>query len=156
MRAAIAVALAALLMGGCGGTTRLSKAELITRADAVCKGVNDDLGQALRGFGQQDPTDPNTPDDVVRREGQALEKTEATLRAHLKQLRALHPPKDAQDDWNAFLTQTGTATDRFVTRSHRMASGDRHAATEFDGLAPLTAKGDAWARGYGMKVCGQT
>jgi hypothetical protein len=155
VRAVVAVALVAVVVGGCGGTKRLAKADFVKQADAVCKDVTSDLERTTRDF-TQDPTDPNTPDDVLRRDGQALEKAGPTLREHLKELRKLHPPKDAQDDWDGYLRQTGTAVDRFDALSHRMASGDRHAATEFDSLAALTAKGDAWARGYGLKVCGQT
>jgi len=155
VRAIVAVALVALVLGGCGGTTRLSKADFAKQADAVCKDVNDDLERALRGF-SQDPTDANTPDDVVRQEGRALLKEKPTLRDHLKQLHELHPPKDAQDDWDGYLKQIATSIERFLALSQRMANGDRHAATEFDSLSQLTAKGDAWARTYGLKVCGQT
>ena len=78
MRAVVAIALVGLVLGGlvlggCGGTTRLSKAEFVTRADAVCKDVQDELGRAVPA-GSQDPTDPNTSDEVVRQEGKALAK----------------------------------------------------------------------------------
>ena len=88
------------------------------------------------------------------RRGRLLAKAEPTLHAHLAQLKKLHPPKDAQAGWDTYLNETASAIDRFAVLSRRMAGGDRHAATEFDSLTQLSAKGDAWARSYGLKVCG--
>ena len=69
--------------------------------------MSNDLDTALRGF-TQNPTDPNTPDDVVRREGRALVNAEPTVRTHLSELNKLHPPSDARHDWGRYLDQLDT------------------------------------------------
>jgi len=150
----VAVALAGV-MAACGGPTRLSKADFVRRGNAICQRMSNDLDTALRGF-TQNPTDPNTPDDVVRREGRALVNAEPTVRTHLSELNKLHPPSDARHDWGRYLDQLDTAVKRYAALSGRLAGGDRHAATELDSLSEITATGDAWARTYGLHVCGQT
>lgn len=80
---------ATLLLAACGGSDRLSKAELVTKADAICKATRDKL-TALPQL--------QAGADLVA----YARKTTAIAQNTLDQLRALKPPSNLEKPYKTY------------------------------------------------------
>jgi hypothetical protein len=101
MRLTFAVVLVAAVAalagcGGGGGGDRLSKEEFQQRADAICAKYDTKI-QALGS--------PSSPEDIP----QFLEKGIPLIQQGIAELRALKPPEDLEQDYEAMLDETEKA-----------------------------------------------
>ncbi len=144
LRAALALT-AVLALGaiaaGCGSssddssTSDLTKAEWIAKADAICQQGNQEIDQAARQqFGNQKPTAAEVQQFAT---GTALPNTQKQV----DQIKALGAPSGDEDQVNKILDTVQADIDK------AKASGDIENSTFADG--------NALARQYGLKVCGQ-
>jgi ABC-type lipoprotein release transport system permease subunit len=140
LAAAIAVA---GIVAGCGGgddssdttTTSLTKAAWITKADAICQQGNQEIEQAAKQqFGNQKPTTAEVRDFGT---GTALPNTQTQV----DKIRALGAPSGDEDQVNKILDTVQADIDK------AKAAGDVEDTTFADG--------NALAKQYGLKVCGQ-
>ncbi len=128
-----------------GGSSSLTKAEVVRQANAICRTSN----RAIAGMYRPDPDD--TAAAAV-----ALEKVTARQRKTLRQLRALVPPADDASDFGRWLTQIELALDRADVSSRAIAAGDVVTADEANRRGEqIRTDADRFATGYGMTRCAQ-
>jgi hypothetical protein len=137
------VTVVALIVAGCGGgddnsdttTVSLTKAEWIAKADAICQQGNQEIGQAAQQqFGNQKPTADEVKQFGV---GTALPNTQTQV----DKIRALGAPSGDEDEVNKILDTVQADIDK------AKSAGDVEDSTFADG--------NALAKQYGLKVCGQ-
>jgi hypothetical protein len=95
--ALLSVALATLVVVGCGGSSSLSRADLVSRANTICKRVNDKISAAGTA---------TSAADVVRI-GPGIVAAE---QQGLNELRKLKPPSSLKADWNKILADLQVIT----------------------------------------------
>jgi ABC-type lipoprotein release transport system permease subunit len=139
--AAAALLALGVLAAGCGGsdddssTSDLTKAEWIAKADAICQQGNQEIEQAAKEqFGNQKPS---AADVQQFARGVALLGTQDQV----DQIRALGAPSGDEDQVNKILDTVQADIDK------AKEAGDIEESTFADG--------NALARQYGLKVCGQ-
>ncbi|HEY6772011.1 MAG TPA: hypothetical protein VI035_06130 [Solirubrobacterales bacterium] len=131
-----------LIAAGCGGgdddsdtTTSLTKAEWIAKADAICQQGNQEINQAAQQqFGNQKPTAAAVQQFAT---GTALPNTQTQV----DKIRALGAPSGDEDQVNEILDTVQGDIDK------AKSAGDIEDSTFADG--------NALAKQYGLKVCGQ-
>ena len=131
-----------LIAAGCGGgdddsdtTTSLTKAEWIAKADAICQQGNQEINQAAQQqFGSQKPTTAAVQQFAT---GTALPNTQTQV----DKIRALGAPSGDEDHVNEILDTVQADIDK------AKSAGDIEDSTFADG--------NALAKQYGLKVCGQ-
>lgn len=146
VRAAAVVSLAAVLLAACG-EKRLSKDELITQADVICKEANDKLEAAGKQLGQNP-----TPEQI-----QALaEGAIPTINGALTKLRALKPPKDDQQTIDN-LWDKGAAIVPPLRQLADAAKAKDEAAVgvAFQKVEAVNTEFNQLAQSYGFKECGE-
>jgi ABC-type lipoprotein release transport system permease subunit len=133
----------ALIAAGCGGgddnsdstTTSLTKGEWIAQADAICQQGNQEIEQAARQqFGNQKPTAAEVQQFGT---GTALPNTQTQV----DKIRALGAPSGDEDEVNKILDTVQADIDK------AKSAGNVEDSTFADG--------NALAKQYGLKVCGQ-
>jgi hypothetical protein len=93
-RLVLPVALAAALVAaGCGGKSRLSRAEFVQRANAICVKYEQKVTRAMAGI---------NPGDQSQLAG-AIDKALPVIREGNDKLRALAPPKQLQNQYDRWL-----------------------------------------------------
>jgi hypothetical protein len=132
---------AAVIVAGCGGggddssTSSLTKAEWIAKADAICQQGSQTVEQAARQqFGNQKPTAAEVQQFAT---GTALPNTQDQI----DKIKALGAPSGDEDAVNNILDTVQADIDK------AKSAGDIENATFADG--------NALAKQYGLKVCGQ-
>jgi ABC-type lipoprotein release transport system permease subunit len=131
-----------LIGAGCGGgdddsdtTTSLTKAEWIAKADGICQQGNQEINQAAQQqFGNQKPTAASVQQFAT---GTALPNTQTQV----DKIRALGAPSGDEDQVNEILDTVQADIDK------AKSAGDIEDSTFADG--------NALAKQYGLKVCGQ-
>ena len=139
-----AVALAGVMLAGCGGSSYkgLSKADFITQADAICKKFDDQVNAATQGI---DPSaDQQKAVDVLQNQLLPAE------REQVKELRKLKPPKEDRDTIKKMLD----AVDDGVDQADKDLKSDpsKVFADDYD---PFKSANEQ-AQAYGLKECGQS
>jgi hypothetical protein len=139
----VAVLAAGAFATGCGSsddngdsttTASLTKAEWIAKADAVCQQGNQQINQAAhQQFANQKPTAADVQQFAT---GTALPNTQSQV----DQIKALGAPSGDEDQVNKILDTVQADIDK------AKAAGDLEDSTFADG--------NALARQYGLKVCG--
>jgi ABC-type lipoprotein release transport system permease subunit len=133
----------ALMAAGCGGgddnsdttTVSLTKSAWIAKADAICQQGNQEIEQAAKQqFGNGKPTAAD-----VRQFG--TETALPNTQKQVDQIRALGAPSGDEDQVNKILDTVQADIDK------AKAAGDVEDSTFADG--------NALAKQYGLKVCGQ-
>jgi ABC-type lipoprotein release transport system permease subunit len=132
---------AALVAAGCGGggddssTSSLTKSEWIAKADAICQQGNQTINQAAQQqFGNQRPTAAEVQQFAT---GTALPNTQEQV----DKIKALGAPSGDEDQVNKILDTVQADIDK------AKSAGDIENSTFSDG--------NALAKQYGLKVCGQ-
>jgi hypothetical protein len=132
---------AGLIAAGCGGggddssTTSLAKTEWIAKADAICQQGNQTINQAAQQqFGNQKPTAAEVQQFATQT---ALPNTQEQV----DKIRALGAPSGDEDQVNKILDTVQADIDK------AKSAGDIENSTFADG--------NALAKQYGLKVCGQ-
>jgi ABC-type lipoprotein release transport system permease subunit len=133
----------AAVAAGCGGgddnsdttTVSLTKAEWIAKADAICQQGDQQIEAAAKqAFGNQKPTAAAVQQFAT---GTALPNTQSQI----DQIRALGAPSGDEDQVSKILDTVQADIDK------AKAAGDVEESTFADG--------NALAKQYGLKVCGQ-
>ncbi len=128
---------------GCGSsddssddsTSSLTKAAWIAQADAICKAGNQQINQAAQQqFGNQEPT-------AAEVQQFATETALPSTQSQVDKIRALGAPSGDEDQVNKILDTVQADIDK------AKAAGDIEESTFADG--------NALAKQYGLKVCGQ-
>lgn len=123
--AVLAVAALSATVAGCGGGSKtLSKADLATKANAICKAGGDKLNAI---------TPPSNIQDATQAAA-FLDKVVPVISDVTNQLAALKPASDIKADWDAFITAQKAESAEFVAVQHKADAKD---AT---GLTDLTSK----------------
>ena len=143
-RAALASALAALLAGcGGGGGDRLSKAEWVSQADAICKRVNDRLEQTAQ---------PDSLAELVT----VLDDGLTDVRAAVRDLRALEPPEDIEAESDAWLGRVEAAADEIEKARDAAKKPDEEAlSAALERGTKINDDGNRRARALGLKDCAE-
>lgn len=95
--AALALTATALLLAGCGGSSKpLTRAELTTQADAICKRVSAKLASANK--------QASTEQDIARIAPQLASYEQGAL----TELSKLTPPAELENDWKIIITGAQT------------------------------------------------
>jgi hypothetical protein len=93
-RLVLPVAIAAVLVvAACGGTSRLSRAQFVQRANAVCVEYEQKVTRAMAGI------NPGDQSQLAR----AIDKALPVIREGNDKLRALSPPKQLQGRFDRWL-----------------------------------------------------
>ena len=140
MRAHAAAALLLLAFVACGGG--LSRGELVAEGDKICKRVNDQIGK-----------EPE-PKSVAELESLA-KKTVSVSDPAIKDMQALEPPDDLEDDFALFVASLKEQRD--LTARIGEAAADRDVAKIQEiGAAAERAQGEyrEVSRKIGFKECG--
>jgi sugar-specific transcriptional regulator TrmB len=112
----VVLAVTALFVAGCSGSSRLSRSEFVQRANAVCTKYEAKVTRAMAGI---------NPGDQTQLAG-AIDKALPVIREGNDELRALEPPEDLQERFDRWL---------------RIADDEVAAATQLrDGLKKDDAK----------------
>ena len=139
----------ATLAAACGGGTRLTKPELISRGDAICKASQaktDELAGQL-----PDTTTQETLPTIAGVFGQILPVLRDTSHA----LHALKPPKEDEAAIKTWLDDFDRSVDQVDALQKAAASGDPTAFNAaLDQGTALGDQADADATAYGFTVCG--
>jgi hypothetical protein len=136
---ALALAATTLLAPGCGGSSKpLTRAQLIARADPICRTVVEKVNYGAL-----------TPIRIVR----FAARLAAIERRAYEQLAQLTPPASLADDWQLIVDGFKESANDFHMLEHAA-----HPDSEGGRLESLygAVRGKAWtARGDGFKDCGE-
>lgn len=145
-----AVTLAAttgLVLGGCGGgSSGLSRAALATKANAICKSVNDKLA-AL-------PAPSESEIAVASTAAAYFDKLLPIVTSAQHQVEALKPDNDAKTDWDAFVKAEAASTNLLKTVDAKAHAADRSGLTDLQTKGPKTDDAvNAAAEKIGATTC---
>lgn len=133
-----------LLLGACGGDgeERLSKADWIEQADAICARASEDV-EAL--------TEPTKLDEIPEFTDTASEIS----RDALSDLRALQPPEEDQTTVDEMLDLVEQQIEIGEQIGEAAADGDQDEVQRLaDETDPIENEADEKARQYGLDDCG--
>jgi hypothetical protein len=137
----VAVAVAAL--AGCGGGGTLSKADFVSRADAICKRYS----ARIKAIPQ-----PKSPAGIPRFVERALPLT----RKELAELRALRPPAKDAGTVRRILDEFERTIEAGRKLSAAVQKNDRGAFDRANLAGSKAARtADRLARAYGFRSCGK-
>lgn len=143
---ALAVAAVLVAAAGCAkGGGRLTKAEYITRADAICREINEKGGEVSRPTGR----DPEALAEYA-------DKTIEFVEPRVERFKALKGPESDQ----ASIDELNASFDRLISNLKGVAaairSGDREAGRKVTTeLQMAIDKNRRLAKQYGFKECGR-
>jgi hypothetical protein len=148
--AIVSAVLVGSAVGACGGgEERLTKAALITSADAICQRAVDattPLFESLFPTGEEMP-----PADTA---AVPMGKAARILRQEYRDLASLRPPAADEDKYRAILVAYDRAVDDVELSAQRAASGDTNGYLEALGRGNETdAKSRAAMADYGFVTC---
>jgi hypothetical protein len=140
---ALAVLIAGLLAGCGGGSGRLSKAEYVKRADAICAKYNAKLKALAR------PTSIGALPDYV-------DKALPLARRGDDELRSLKPPKDEEQTAKEWLDQNDSVVGSMERLRDAAKKGDRAGIqTALNEATSANQTANRLARRLGLRVCAQ-
>ena len=159
-RLATLLPLAALLAaaagcGGGGGGERLTKAELITQADALCTSYDARAKPIEERFPNVDPTSAETSEDDLRKFADPLHELHDLYSDEVGELRDLNPPEADEDLWDSALDNLQETLDALNDFADAAGDADREGIREaIDAGQKSSDAADKIAQDYGFKVCG--
>lgn len=144
LRSVAAICIAGVVLGACGGGYKgLSKADFVTKADAICTAGQKKLDTISSALGSS----PKLSDVQRVYKGEFA----TSVRSEVTQLRALKPPKADRKTISTMLDNLSTGIDQVtaeVTAAKTLQ--DVGALKEPKSLAAA----DQTANSYGLKSCG--
>jgi hypothetical protein len=158
------IAVLCVLAAGCGGDDnggggeQLTKAEFVTKADAICKEF-DDKGDALKpdlppGV---DPTSASATDEQVDKFGDYLDDVVELFREELDELHDLNPPDELDDQYTkalSLLDETGNEIEEAAEAAH---DADKDKLKEkLEEAGKHGDEADQIAKDIGLKECGSS
>jgi hypothetical protein len=142
-RFALAFVVVLAVVAGCGGSSRLSKAEYAKRADAICTKYNAKLKALSR------PTSIGGLPAYV-------DKALPLARKGDDELRALKPPKDEQQTTKEWLDQNDSVVGSMERLRDAAKKGDRAGIqTALNEASSANRTANGLARRLGLRVCAQ-
>lgn len=128
----------------CGGSSaRLSRADFVQKANAVCGKYNDQLRALPR------PSSAAEFADFVH-------KGKALVRKQFEELRALRPPADLQGAYDRLLATADDEAPILDRMEAAAKGGDLNKAQQLDAkLSAVDARANADARRLGLTVCAE-
>jgi len=146
--AAVAV-VATLVLSACsGGGSRLTKDELIKRADAIC--LDEQSKTAAIGANLGAPTQANLPQYA-----DAFAQALPIFKDMASKLKALKPPEADQATWDQIMSSLDQEIAAVQKAQEAAANGDLAALnTAGQEIGTVDAKASQLAQGYGLQVCG--
>lgn len=125
----------ALTLTACGGEDRLTKAEFIKQADAICTGDDDAIKKVADGL-----TEDSSDEEI----DEAIAGYVAIVKKQVEKLDDLQPPESLEKDVDAMLKSLGEGLDEMEEKGHELIGSDEN---------PL---GDASekAKAIGLEKCG--
>jgi hypothetical protein len=142
-------ALAVVLAACSGGSDRLTKAELITQGDAICKTFSDKAGP----IGQDINTAPSA--DNLPQYATAFGQLDPVFTDMLNGLKALSPPEADQSTWDAI---TSGLEDELAALREAKTAAEGGDLTAFNAAGTKIGQFDnqtsQLATTYGFQVCG--
>lgn len=139
------VALAVLVLAGCGGGdgNRLTREEWTTQADAICQRVNERL---------EETEQPTTMAELVTVLEQGLEDVDAAV----ADLRELEPPEDMEADVDAWIGKVEAASEQIEEARDAAKAQDEEALAEaLEEGTRINDDGNRRARELGLKECAE-
>jgi hypothetical protein len=141
---AAAVALLALVTGGCGGGGRLSKADFQKKANAICKTYNDRITAVF------DTTSPNNPKSLAR----GLDRAVGYLEHGTDDLASLKPPAQYDAKYKQLLRLNHEEILSFKEFASATRKNDLKARTRtIVKLRSQVKDSNRLAHGLGLKIC---
>ncbi len=146
----VAVTVFALVLAACsGGSDRLTKAELITQGDAVCKTFSDKAGPIGQGITAA-PSADNLPQYAT-----AFGQLETVFSDMIDSLKALSPPEADQSTWDSI---TSGLTNELAALREAKTAAEGGDLTAFNAagtkIGQLDGQTSQLATTYGFQVCG--
>ena len=143
MRRIVLVVVIAGLAAGCGGSGRLSKADYVKQADAICTKYNAKLKALAR------PTSISALPAYV-------DKALPLARKGDDELRALEPPKDEEQSAKEWLDQNDSVVGSMERLRDAAKKGDRAGIqTALNEASSANQTANRLARQLGLRVCAQ-
>jgi hypothetical protein len=145
-----ALSVFAVVLAACsGGSDRLTKAELITRGDAVCKTFSDKAGP----IGQDITAAPSA--DNLSQYATAFGQLETVFSDMIDSLKALSPPEADQSTWDSI---TSGLTNELAALREAKTAAEGGDLTAFNAagtkIGQLDGQTSQLATTYGFQVCG--
>ena len=142
-RFALAFVVVLAVVAGCGGSSRLSKAEYAKRADGICTKYN----AKIRAIGR--PT-------AISGLPAYVDKALPLARKGDDELRALKPPKDEQQTTKEWLDQNDSVVGSMERLRDAAKKGDRAGIqTALNEASSANRTANGLARRLGLRVCAQ-
>jgi hypothetical protein len=131
---------------GCGSPKPLTRAQLMSRANAICRSVKAKLEAASKG------QSANTPRQIER----LTAKISGFEQTALAELGKLVPPRALEDDWKRFVAGAGMLAEDIAKVGEYAAAKNATAARQAIASAESTQKQLAVVAGrMGLKDCEQ-
>lgn len=135
-----ALALAATVAGCAGGGERLSRAEFVAQATAICSRAEERVGALPQ---------PETTEEVGTYAREARAITEEGVSA----LRELEPPEELEDGFDRYLEQADEVVALLGELERSATAGDDAEAQRISGRIQDAAEAGAAARAAGIPEC---
>jgi len=130
----LVVACALAFVAGCGGDDNngnggggggeLSQAELVSKANEICREGATKINAKAQDI-QQKVQDAKSAEEQQNAVADVLEQTAKEYDPYLQQLHDLRPPANLQQDWNDFLSGVDKAFDLIPDLADATRDGDR-------------------------------
>lgn len=158
------VTVLAVLAAGCGGGSdggggeRLSKAEFVTKADAICTDFKA-KGEKLKldlpaGF---DPTSASATEEQLDKFGDYIDDNVKLFRTEIDELRDLNPPVDVEDDFNKAVSLLEETADEGEDAAGAAHDADRDKLKEkLAESEKHSNEANTLAKKLGLTVCGSS
>jgi hypothetical protein len=140
----LAASFAALALTACGGGGELSKSELVSKADKICKQTSADLDKI--------PT-PTKPADLA----EYGQKASDAIGEGTDKLKDLKPPSSVEKDYNTFTSAAARQKELASELADVAKSGDRaKIQAVLTKAQKADSEGKTAAKNIGFKECGKS
>jgi hypothetical protein len=145
--AGIAIAATACLIAGCGGggSSKLTKAELVSKESAACKTV----AAGLRGLGDRPSDFATNPTSAAK----YLDKLKAIIDKFDARTKSLVPPDSAKADWNHLVSLLNQATTLLDSADKKAHAKDPSGIQDFNKSNGYGPQLQAAAKKIGVSSC---
>jgi hypothetical protein len=142
---ALVVGTAAVTIVGCGGGSKgLAKADLDTKANAICKSVTTKIDAVKQ------------PSDLLTNANSAaayFDKVVPLAQDGTKQLQSLKPADAVKSDWNAYVAAQVAETNALAAVKTKADKHDASGVADLQKVQPLSAKVTSTANAVGATAC---
>ena len=149
-----------LVAAGCGGDDgggggdRLSQADFVSQANAICKEANDKI-EALDAP-DFDPTSDTATDEQLDEFGDFLDDVIPIARDEVDELRDLNPPENVESDFNQALSLVDETLNEGEEAAEAAHDGDREKVKEkLEESNKHSNEADELAKKIGIPTCAE-